>query len=224
MHSSDLQSASSSPAAPRASFVIATRNRKSILLECVRSALTQTVPVEVRVLDDGSTDGTAEALHDAFPPADHPNLHYERHAGGNGPCKLRNHGTRLVRSEFVFPIDDDAVLTSTDTVAHVLREFDDPRVGAVAIPYVNVRQSPDVRQAAPGTDQVYVIASFVGASHAVRRSAFLAAGGYREQLIQYGEEGDVCLRMLSRGYVCRVSTAPPIEHHQSTSRALARQN
>lgn len=208
-----------------ASFVICTRNRKDVLLQCVGAALTQTVPVEVLVFDDGSSDGTAEALAEAFPPDRFPLLTYERHPGGVGPCALRNRGTRLARCEIVFPLDDDAVMTSPDTVEHVLREFDHPRVGAVAIPYINVRR-PDAteHQRAPSPEGVYVLAEYLGASHAIRRSVFLAIGGYREEVFQYGEEGDVCLRMLELGYVCRAGTSAPIHHLESLSRNAARQN
>ena len=208
---------------PKVSFVIPTRNRKADLLDCVRSAFSQTVPAEVLVLDDGSTDGTAEALHEAFPPTHYPHLRYERHSGGNGPCKLRNRGTMMARCEIVFPLDDDAVLSSPETVSQVLREFDHPRVGAVGIPFRNVRESDEVRQRAPDDRHVYAMAAYVGASHAVRRSVFLAAGGYREELFQLGEEGDVCLRMLAQGYVCRASTAAVVEHRQSAVRAAGHQ-
>ena len=55
------------PGAPAASMVIPTRNRKDLLGRMIRSALAQTVPVEVIVMDDGSTDGTQEMVRREFP-------------------------------------------------------------------------------------------------------------------------------------------------------------
>ena len=47
---------------PLASVVFATRNRREELRAAIDGALSQTVPVEVIVMDDGSDDGTAEML------------------------------------------------------------------------------------------------------------------------------------------------------------------
>ena len=56
---------------PVASVVITTRNRCDELVDAVRSALNQSVPVEVLVIDDGSTDGTAgPSPRTTTPPAE----------------------------------------------------------------------------------------------------------------------------------------------------------
>lgn len=206
------------PAKPAASFVIATRNRKDVLIKCLTAAFSQTVPIECLVFDDGSSDGSEQAIAEAFPPARYPNLYYEKHAGGNGPCRLRNRGIEMARAEIVFPLDDDAVMTSPDTVEHVIREFSHPRVAVVAIPVINVNGDNVEFQRAPDNNRVYVTTEYLGASHAVHRDKFLACGGYREPIFQYCEEGDVCMRLLARGHVCRVGTSAPIHHHESPSR------
>ena len=46
----------------KASVVIATRNRKNELRRAIASVVRQTDPVEVIVIDDGSTDGTSEMV------------------------------------------------------------------------------------------------------------------------------------------------------------------
>jgi glycosyltransferase involved in cell wall biosynthesis len=53
--------------APLASFIICTRNRSSILTACIRSVeaacrSAATLPAELVVIDNGSTDGTAECV------------------------------------------------------------------------------------------------------------------------------------------------------------------
>ena len=48
--------------AARVSIIIPTFNRAALLAEAIGSALAQTYPVEVLVVDDGSSDGTGEAV------------------------------------------------------------------------------------------------------------------------------------------------------------------
>jgi hypothetical protein len=124
----------------------------------------------------------------------------------------------LATSEIVFPIDDDVQFVSPDTVAQTLKEFDSPRIGAVAIPFVNVKTDDRVHQRAPSFDAIYVVSQYVGASHALRRDLFLQLAGYRTVLFYMGEERDYCLRMLEAGYVVRTGRADPLHHFESPIR------
>jgi len=199
-----------------ATFVIPTRNRLGELRNLLRSVLRQTVPVEIHVMDDGE-DTAGEALCREF-----PQICYHRLAAGRGPAFQRNRGTELASGDIIFAVDDDTLFVSPHTVAQTIAEFDHPCVGAVAIPYINVRQDQIVRQRAPAADSVYVGHAFVGAAHAIRRDVFLKCGGYREHFFYMGEEGDLCLRMLQAGYVTRLGNADAIHHLESPSRVLAR--
>jgi GT2 family glycosyltransferase len=199
-----------------ASLVIPTRNRVEELRALLRSALAQTVPLEILVMDDGASDAVSEMVRDEF-----PQVHYYRLGIGRGPAFQRNRGIELATSALVFPLDDDTVFVSPRTVEQTLAEFDHPSVGAVGIPFVNVRYDSSVRQRAPDTEHVWIEHAFVGASHALRRAAFLQVGGYREHFFYMGEEGDLCLRLLSSGYVVRLGTADPIHHLESPRRNLA---
>lgn len=203
---------------PLASVTIPTRNRAGILREAVRAALNQTVPLEIIVLDDGSTDETPEMMRSEF-----PQVRYERFAGANGPCVLRNRGAELASAPVLFPIDDDSVMVSPRTVEQTLAEFEHPRIGAVAIPYINVRQGNKIETRAPDGERIYICPAYLGASYAVRRDVFLQLHGYREQLFYMNEERDLSIRMLERGYVVRLGLADPIHHHSSPVRNSWRQ-
>jgi GT2 family glycosyltransferase len=207
------------PSQPRASVVIPTFNRKDLLRDAIRSAMAQSVPVEVIVVDDGSPDGTGEMVRAEF-----PHVRYENLGSGNGPSVVRNHGIRMATCAVCFPIDDDAVFVSPRTIEQTLGEFEeDKRVGAVGIPFINVRKdlAKRVLQRADG-EGIQLAHAFVGCAHAVRRDVFLAVGGYREHFFYMGEEGDVCLRMLAAGYVTRLGRADPMHHFESPSRVHAR--
>lgn len=195
------------------SIVFTTRNRRELLATALRAARAQTVPTRLIVADDASDDGTAEMLRAEFPEVTHL-----RSGTCRGPSYQRNRGVEAADSDVVVLLDDDSVLQSARTVEQTVGEFDDQRVGAVAVPFVNVARDTVVRTRAPDDRRVYVGHAFVAAAHAVRRDAFLAVGGYREHLFYYGEEGDLSLRLLAAGRVVRFGSADPVHHHQPPAR------
>jgi GT2 family glycosyltransferase len=198
---------------PTASLVIPTRNRTEELRALLESARAQTVSLEILVMDDGASDAVARMIRDDF-----PNVRYHSLGTGRGPAFQRNRGIELATAPVVFPLDDDTVMVSPHTVAQTLAEFDDPRVAAVGIPFVNVRLDQQVRQRAPVGEGLWVEHAFVAAAHAVRRSVFLKVGGYREHFFYMGEEGDLSIRLLDAGYVVRLGRADPIHHLESPRR------
>jgi glycosyltransferase involved in cell wall biosynthesis len=200
-----------------ATIVITTKNRLEELRKAVASAVIQTARPEVLVMDDGSTDGTAEAIGCEF-----PEIQVQRSKESHGLIVQRNRGAHLAASRVIFSIDDDAVFSSPGVVEQTLREFDHARVGAVAIPFVNVNSNQVVHQKAPRPDGIYINYDFIGTAHAVRRDLFLGLGGYREILIHQGEEEDFCMRLMNAGYVTRCGNADPIHHFESPRRSWTR--
>jgi GT2 family glycosyltransferase len=200
-----------------ASVVIVTKNRRDELRVAIRSALAQTVAVEVLVVDDGSTDGTSGMVREEFPQA-----RLVRHDASRGYVVGRNEAAQLATGEIVFSIDDDAAFVFETTVAQTLAEFDDQRIGAVAIPYIEPNKQNQVFQRAPDASATWVTDTFIGTAHAVRRDLFLQLGGYLDGLVHQGEERDYCLRMLAAGRVVRLGLAAPIDHYESPKREWAR--
>ena len=196
---------------------IITKNRRDELRETVHSALSQSMPIELLVLDDGSTDGTAEMIRTEF-----PTVRLERSESSLGYIVGRNCAALMATGEIIFSIDDDAVFTSPHIVEQTLREFVHPCIGAVAIPYMEPRKSPIIYQKAPSEDEIFVTNSFIGTAHALRKDVFLELGGYREHLVHQGEESDFAIRMLEAGYVVRLGNADPIHHMESLRRDLLR--
>lgn len=205
-------------AAPDATIVVTTRNRKDELGRTLESCLSQRGNIEVLVIDDASDDGTSAYVRERF-----PRIRLERNEVSRGLIAARNQAAGLARGRIIFSIDDDAVFTSEDTVERVLREFDHPRVGAVAMPHIHVTDSPDVGTRAPDDRRIYACSSYVGTAHALRRDLFLALGGYHAEFVRQGEETDLCLRLMNAGYIIRLGLTPPIHHFPSKVRNLKRQ-
>lgn len=193
--------------------VITSRNRKDDLRTALRSAVSQSVAPEVLVIDDGSSDGTAEMVRGEF-----PSVRLVRHDESLGLVVRRNEGARLATGSVIVSIDDDAEFSSERTLAQTLAELAHPLVGAVAIPYREPRKGNKVFQHAGEGGEQFATDSFIGTAHAIKRELFLALGGYREQLIHQGEERDLCIRMLEAGYVVRLGRADVIVHHESPRR------
>lgn len=87
---------------PKVSIVIAVYNDETYIGDAIESALSQSLrPLEVIVVDDGSTDGTAEVLkryEDRITIVSQDN---------QGPGAARNKGIGMCRGEYVSFIDSD---------------------------------------------------------------------------------------------------------------------
>jgi glycosyltransferase involved in cell wall biosynthesis len=91
---------------PLLSVVIPTRNRAQLVRDAIRCALAQREDeVEVILVDDASTDSTAELLEREF--GDRIRLLRLEHR--RGPGGARNAGARLARGEFVSFLDSDDI-------------------------------------------------------------------------------------------------------------------
>ena len=93
------------------STIIPVHNRAALLREAVASVLAQTYrPVEIIVVDDGSTDETgreAERLSEA-----HPEVH-TIHRENGGPGAARETGRLAAQGEFIQYLDSDDLLLPT---------------------------------------------------------------------------------------------------------------
>ncbi len=203
--------------AATATVVITTRNRVDDLRKCLHSVRSQVPVPEVIVIDDASTDGTAAMVRGEF-----PEVILVAHDRSQGYIRSRNEAARLATGSVIVSLDDDAAFSSAAIVGCALHGFSDGRIAAVAIPYIDVNRDSVIRQCAPDAEGVYVVASFIGTAHAIRKDRFLHLGGYREHLFHQGEESDLCLRLLAAGYVVRLGAGDPIHHFESPKRDFRR--
>jgi glycosyltransferase involved in cell wall biosynthesis len=200
-----------------ATIAIVTKDRRDELRRALTSATAQRGSVEVLVVDDGSTDGTAEMVRADFPKA---RLH--RFESSEGLVVRRNDAAMLAHGRVFVSIDDDAVFSSPNSVAQTVQDFDSPRVAVVAMPYFDVKTGSSEQQRAPDDTGVWVGPTFRGTAFAVERDTFLAVGGFRELIVHQGEEPDLALRLLATGRVVRLGRGDPIHHFESPRRDLSR--
>lgn len=101
-------------------------NERECIANTVRSLMESDHPIEVIVIDDGSTDGTADIVEAMWLP----NVHVVRQVNGGKPAALNN-GIAHASHDIVVMMDGDTVFEPS-TVRELVQPFGDPRVGAVA--------------------------------------------------------------------------------------------
>ncbi|MBZ6248483.1 glycosyltransferase [Streptomyces olivaceus] len=186
------------------SVVVPAYNEKECIEATLRSLARSTHPVEIIVVDDGSTDGTAEIAESLGLPG----VRVVRQANAGKPAALNN-GVRHARYDIVVMMDGDTVF-EPDTVRHLVQPFADPAVGAVAgnakvgnrrtligawqhIEYV-MGFNLDRRM----YDLLRCMPTIPGAIGAFRREAVLQAGGMSDDTL--AEDTDITIALHRAGW------------------------
>ena len=197
-----------------ATVVITTRDRHDDVRRALLSCVSQIgVRLEILVYDDASSDGTDRMINCEF-----PDVRVIRSVDRLGYIVLRNRGFRDALSPIVLSLDDDALFTSPETVAQVVRAFRmAPNVAAFALKYRET-QSQNKLLLMPEMPTGSELRSYIGCSHAVRKDVALSLGGYREFFVHQGEEKDLCIRMRNQGYSIQFLNCPAIIHNPSPKR------
>jgi len=114
--------------APRVSVVIPTHDRARLLSETLASVLAQTeADLEVIVVDDGSTDGTAAVA--SVLRAGEPRLSYLALPRSGNLARVRNAGVLRARGDLVAFLDSDDLLEPEALAAHRAALADHPEAG-----------------------------------------------------------------------------------------------
>ncbi|MGD6753115.1 bifunctional polysaccharide deacetylase/glycosyltransferase family 2 protein [Streptomyces sp. BH105] len=186
------------------SVIVPAYNEKECIANTVNSLMVGTHPIEVIVVDDGSSDGTADIVESLG----HPNVRVVRQENAGKSAALNN-GVRHARYDLVVMMDGDTVF-EPDTVAKLVQPFADPEVGAVSgnakvgnrgtligawqhIEYV-MGFNLDRRM----YDTLRCMPTIPGAIGAFRRDAVLGAGGMSEDTL--AEDTDITIAMHRAGW------------------------
>ena len=225
--------------------VVVSYNVRELLLECVASldkARSAGVLSEIVVVDNASSDGSAEAVRASFPDVciiDAPNRGY-----GAGA----NRGIDATASDYVLILNPDTVVP-VETVRRLAAELDaQPHVATTAprMRYPDGSLQPS-RRRFPGhftpifestiferwwpsnpwalsyhmrdSDEARVqeVDWVVGACLMVRRSAIERAGAFDETFWMYCEETELCWRLRKHGWGVLYVPDVEIVHHEGAS-------
>ena len=220
----------------------------SLLTDCVRSILADSSAgeVELVVVDNGSNDGSVEALQSAVPGAQ-----VIAAPGNVGYARAANLGIAATRAPIIAVFNPDLTM-ETGTAKAMLARFDEePGLGACGprirnvdgSDYPSARRSPSIPLAVahgllglwwptnPFTSRYRALDAdpsqprsvdwVSGAAVWLRRGALDAVGGWDERYFMYVEDLDLCWRLRRAGFGVGYEPAGVVTHVQgaSTSRS-----
>jgi len=222
----------SAPARPRASIVVPVYNNLPYTAACLASIAEHggSESFEVIVVDDCSSDGTAEHL-----AACH-GLTVIRNRDNSGFIASCNRGAQAARGEFLVFLNNDTTLTDgwLDALLATFTQFPDAGIAGARLVYPDGRlqeaggivfrdgsgwnygrgDEPDRPDYAFACEADYVS----GACLAIRRDAFLQLGGFDNHYAPaYYEDTDLCFRMRSIGKRVIYQPACTVIHHEGIS-------
>ena len=114
---------------PSVTVLVPAYNEETVILDTIRSALASGYPkLEILVIDDGSTDHTAELVRDNYGRDPRVRLLLQPNRGK--PTALNN-GLAEATGEIIVSIDADTIV-DPNAIPFLVRHFADPKVGAVA--------------------------------------------------------------------------------------------
>lgn len=197
-----------------ASIIIPTFNGASRIVNCLDALLKQTAGqnAEILVVNDGSTDNTAEVVQ-----------HYSGvrliTQANSGPAAARNRGALEAGGTIILFTDDDCVPTP-DWLGAMLESFQDPEVVGAKGVYQTRQKSMTARFVQIEYEDRYRLMAkldcidFVDTySAAFRRDRFLEMTGYDTAFpVACAEDIELSYRMSARGWKMKFAPAAIVYH------------
>jgi N-acetylglucosaminyl-diphospho-decaprenol L-rhamnosyltransferase len=161
---------------------------------------------EVFVVDNASTDGSAERIREHYPW-----VHLSVNKENRGFAAANNQVLPLCRGRYLYYLNPDARLTGSGVLGECIRFMDThPQVGLAGTKLLNPDGSlqESISRRYPGqkfagsqmNGLIGTIACVMGSSMFVRADLIRRIDGFDEEFTLYGEDQDLCLRIRREGY------------------------
>jgi cellulose synthase/poly-beta-1,6-N-acetylglucosamine synthase-like glycosyltransferase/spore germination protein YaaH/peptidoglycan/xylan/chitin deacetylase (PgdA/CDA1 family) len=194
---------------PRVAVLIPAYNEETVIVRTIRSVLNSDYTnLHVIVIDDGSSDRTAEVAATAFAKEIKAGRVKVLTKRNEGKAAGLNYALDRMKEEIFVGIDADTVI-APDAISKLIPHFEDPRIGAIAgnakvgnrvnlwtrwqaLEYIT---SQNFERRA--LDLFHVVTVVPGAIGAWRTAPVKAAGGY--PLNTVAEDADLTMNLLEQG-------------------------
>jgi GT2 family glycosyltransferase len=187
---------------PSISVVIVSMNRRQEVLALIGDLAGRgAAGDDVTVVDNGSSDGTAEAIRSAFPA-----VRLIENGRNRGAPAGRAAGAAASKGDLLVFLDDDTRVEDRAFFDTVRRAFAaQPEAGAIAFRLLDPATRRSRSFEVPGrrkerAGEPFETTYFIAAGCAVRRSVHDAVGGMDPSLVYGFEELDFCYRAIGRGF------------------------
>lgn len=188
------------------SVVVITRNRCTLLCQALERIHALLPHAEIIVVDNASTDDTAEHVHRHFPFAKFIPL-----AQNVGIPRARNIGARYAQANLLLFLDDDGFL-HCPSLPKLIEIFQStPHWAVLSFPLTSSRDGPkpealssklELLNLELGTSNLKLFSwyTFNGGAALVKKDLFWEVGGFPEHFFYSHEEDDLSLRLFAWGY------------------------
>jgi GT2 family glycosyltransferase/2-phospho-L-lactate transferase/gluconeogenesis factor (CofD/UPF0052 family) len=188
---------------PLVSVLMLAWNRKEDVEIGLKEMRKMTYPkIEFVLVDNGSTDGTAQMVYEQFPEVNVVRLHTNTGMTGY------NVGLATARGKYVIMLDDDSHL-APDAVAKMVKAWEaeeNKQTGVMAFRVLNPHNGSLVTHlweerlgaVEPGRERE--ITSFAACGAAARRDVLDEVGFFDDDFFLYATEDDLSIRIWNAGY------------------------
>jgi GT2 family glycosyltransferase len=224
---------------PKIGVIVVNWNRRELLGRCLESLAAQThSSFEVCVVDNGSSDGSAdfvESLVPRFPVA----LRLIRNTQNIGFCAANNQGIRATQSEFIVLLNNDAEAEAGFLEALEAAIRGNSKIGMVAakiLVWEDPRRIdkcghliyPDGQNRGRGSGQldhgqfdcVEPVLWPDGCAAMYRRAMLNEIGGFDEDFFAYADDAELGLRARQAGWECLYTPHARVRHHRGSTLGL----
>lgn len=211
----------------KTSIIILTHNNLNLTKACIKSVEENTEDYELILIDNGSTDGTAEYIQTL------PGVKCILNQVNAGFAYGCNQGIVHSTGDYILFLNNDTVVTKNWLVKMLAVIEKDPQIGLVGPVSSNVSGVQRVSAISSMTlasnegESFFYSHRLVGFCLLVKRAVLEEIGGFDEQFSVGGcEDDDLCYRALEKGYRLAVAKDVYIHHvgHASFTGELDRLN
>jgi len=190
---------------PLVSVVILSWNRKDDLALSLATVEEVSYPqLEIIVVDNASTDGTAEMVENKYPKV--KLILLPRNIGVEG----FNVGYLNARGKYILALDDDSY-PHPDAVSELVKKMEiDENIAVIGAKIINPRDGKVCTKGPESYEIPYT--SFWGGGALLRRKAVIECGMYDHRLFVYTNEYDLSVRLLEAGYSVTYDPSVVIYH------------
>jgi len=176
-------------------IIVPTYNRPKDLEKFVTEIQKQTYKdFKVHIIDDCGDINIKHLI-----PQNNAKFHFERLAKNGGQANARNHALKKSNSEIVIFMDDDAWFLNSDALYEIVNYYKNN--SSISCLMFDVQEpNRELLSKRNHLNDMQEIGEFIACGVSFRRKPLERIGGYSKSFHSYGEETELSMRLIDKGY------------------------